>query len=127
MLNPDQLQFIRPDLSGPYAKLARHVTAMYEIIRLAPTNEPSVPGNPSIGLSVRDRAEITKHLRECLEMICTLEKLMMNPALVVKPDAPSEPGRPEDYLDPDLVRKRREMHDRLRTNDDAAESRVTGR
>ena len=108
MLTPDQPQFTRPDLSGPYAKLARHITAMYEIVRLAPTNDPSQPGSPSIGLSARDREAVTAHLRECLEMISTLEKWMMNPVAVIEPD------RPQDYLDHGLVRKQREMNASLR-------------
>jgi len=144
MLTPDQPQSIRPDLSGPYAKLARHITAMYEIVRLAPTNDPSQPGSPSIGLSHRDRAGVTEHLRECLEMICTLEKWMMNSVAVANPDAPgkwfrmaagdsvvkrsdSKPDRPEDHLDLGFVGRQREMLDRLHTNDDAAESRATDR
>lgn len=88
MLTPDQPQFVRSDLSGPYAKLARHVAAMYEIVRLAPTNDPSQPGNPPIGLSARDRMGVTEHLRECMEMIATLEKWMMNPVAVINPEPP---------------------------------------
>lgn len=128
MLIPDQPQFVRPDLSGPYAKLARHITAMYEIVRLAPTNDPSRPGSPSTGLSARDREGITAHLRECMEMIATLEKWMMNPVMVIDPEPPwrnpdadwfravpdARPDQPEDYLDPEHVRKQREIHDRLR-------------
>lgn len=87
-----------PELSLPYAKLARHITAMYEIVRLAPTNDPDAPGNPSIGLNLRDRSEITRHLRECIEMIDTLEKWMVNPVCIAGPaggvGSPSDPGPP---------------------------------
>lgn len=86
MLIPDQAPSNRLDLGMPYAKLARHVTAMYEIVRLAPTNDPSAPGNPSAGLSPRDRSEITKHLRECLDMIGTIEKWALNPVAVIQPE-----------------------------------------
>jgi hypothetical protein len=128
MLTPDQSQFTRLDLSGPYAKLARHITAMYEIVRLAPTNDPSQPGSPSCGLSARDRMGVTEHLRACLEMISTLEKWMMDPVAVI-PAPGARPDRPEGYLDPEHVRKQREMHDRLHTyyGDDADESRLLGR
>jgi hypothetical protein len=142
-MTPDQPQFVRPDLSGPYAKLARHITAMYEIVRLAPTNDPSQPSSPSIGLSARDRMGVTEHLRECMEMIATLEKWMMKPVAVIDPEPPwrspaadwfravpdARPDRPEGYLDPEHVRKQREMHDRLRAEpgDDADESRLLGR
>lgn len=99
MLIPDQVPSNRLDLGLPYAKLARHITAMHEIVRLAPTNDPSAPGNPSAGLSPQDRSEITKHLRECLDMIGTLEKWMLNPVVVVGSarsiGLPSDPPPPE--------------------------------
>lgn len=132
MLTPDQVPSNRLDLGLPYAKLARHITAMYEIVRLAPTNDPARPGSPSLGLSLRDRSEITKHLRECLDMIATIEKWALNPVAAVQPErttsAPGQvfhmtdhgpvPGarsdRPEDYLPPEFVRRQREMQDLLR-------------
>lgn len=146
MLIPDQPQSSF-DLNIPYAKLARHVTAMYEIVRLAPTNDPAQPGNPPIGFSLRDRSEITKHLRECLDMIATIEKQALNPVAVVQPERTTgasgevfhmvdhgpvpgtKPDRPEDHLPPEFVRMQRALHDRLRAEpgDDADESRLTSR
>jgi len=128
----EQPQFTRHDLSGPYAKLARHITAMHEIIRLAVTDDPY-------------RAKIAEHVRECMELICTQEKWMLNPVAVVNPSPAgrssgetfrmvdhgsalgSGPSQGRDFLDSDFVRKQREMHDRLRTDDDTAETRVTDR
>lgn len=90
-------------LALPYAKLARHITAMYEIVRLAPGYDPDAPGNPSFGLNRRglnrrDRSEITRHLRECIEMIDTLEKWMVNPVCIAGTTgdvgSPSDPGPP---------------------------------
>lgn len=146
MLIPDQAPSNRLDLGMPYAKLARHVTAMYEIVRLAPI-DPARPGSSPLGLNFRDRSEITKHLRECLDMIATIENWALNPVAVVQSErttgAPGQvfhmtdhgsiPGarsdRPEDYLPPEFVRMQRELHDRLRAEpgDDADESRLTGR
>lgn len=146
MLIPDQPQSSF-DFNIPYAKLARHITAMYEIDRLAPTNDPAQPGNPSIGLSARDRKGITEHLHQCLEMIATIEKWALNPTAVIQserttgasgemfhmvdhgPVPGTRPDRPEDHLPPEFVRMQRALHDRLRAepDDDADESRLTGR
>lgn len=93
MLNTDQPQFTHADLSAPYAKLARHITAMYEINRQAPTNSPSEAGAPSVGLSLRERMAIAEHLHECMELICTLEKWMINPVVIVTPGQTGDRSR----------------------------------
>lgn len=146
-LSIDQVGFTPLDLTLPYAKLARHITAIYEIVRLAPTNDPAASGSSSIGLSLHGRSEITEHLHECLDMIGTLEKWMMAPAIVAKPKraagasgevshmvdygsvASARSNQPEDYLHPEFVRRQQEMASRLREGpgDDADETRLLGR
>lgn len=129
-LQAAQMETIDPDLSIPYAKLARHIAAMYEICCLAPTNNPDGPGNPAIGLSVRDRRRVECHLQECLHMIGTLEKWMMTPVIIARPEqtagasgdesyatdrgsvASAGPDCPEDYLHPEFVRWQRELSGR---------------
>ena len=79
----DQPEFIGRDLHGPYTKLVRHVSAVHELLCLAPTNDPSLVGNPTTGLTARERRLVTRHIDECMEMICGIEMWVVNPALIV--------------------------------------------
>lgn len=77
MADSNQIEFIGPDMGMAYAKLARHVTAVSEILRTATTFE---------------RVAIEDHIGECMDMITSLEKWMMNPVMTI-PAAKKADGR----------------------------------
>lgn len=79
----NQTEFISPNLQSAYTKLVRHVSAVHELLCLAPTNDPNLVGNPTTGLTARERRLVTRHIDECMEMICGIEKWVVNPALIV--------------------------------------------
>lgn len=84
MMTPgDQLEFIGPNFHGPYTKLVRHISAVNELLSLVPTNDPSLVDNPTNGLTARERRLVANHIDQCMEMICTFEKHMMNSVLII--------------------------------------------
>lgn len=96
-------EFISPDTSlhGPYAKLVRHISAVHELLSLAPTNDPSLVGNPTTGLTARERRLVTDHINECMQMICTVEQCIAAPTMFIpKSPPPGQPWNTADYAPP---------------------------
>lgn len=86
-LASEQSEFVGPDLHGVYTKLVRHVSAVYELLSLAPTSDPlgigSLVGSPTTGLTAEQRSRITMHVQECMDMIVAVEKWNHHPPMVI--------------------------------------------